>query len=325
MLVAVLVAGWLAACSANREARKSWNVTLASGSVGGAWSVIGEALVQMLRNAFPDSSFTMEPGQDGANAVPVERGDIQLAVLNAPLALGALQGSEPYQTKLSKIRAVTLLYSDAAFHFVIAKRTGLRSVAEVKEKHFPLRVAVNTRGSFMEVGGRAALEAHGITFEDLKRWGGAVYYFPMNTAFDMMKDHKLDAVTTAIPYPNSQVMEAAITTDLTLLPIAGQPLDSSNRRLGTESTTIPRNAYRFMDEDVSTFYNRTILITSADLPDDMIYGFTRAIHDQLGYLRKVHKVASRLTAESMPQVGGVPLHPGAARFYEERGLGVASR
>jgi len=75
-----------------------------------------------------------------------------------------------------------------------------------------------------------------------------------------------------------------------------------------------------MERDTPTFAGRVILIVHRDLPDDHVYAITRLLHDRLEQLRRAHRSLQSLTPAIMRQVGGVPLHPGAERFYREIGV-----
>lgn len=306
-----------AACQATDPA---WRLTIAGASVGGAWSAIGEALADELRRAIPGAVFTLEPGQDGANAALVAEGKVDLALVHSSLARAALQGQSPFSRPYPELTAIALIYPQAAFHFVVARRTGLRDIADIRTRRFPLRVGLNTRGSLMELATRTALEAYGLTYDDLRRFGGGVFYYPLNESYQMMADGRMDAVTTTLQIPSLQTVEASRSVELELLPLSEEAVAFCNARLGTEPFTIPRGTYPFQTDDVRTFAGRVILIARRTLREEQGYRIARIIHDRLDRLRRAHRALQSLTPAALPQVGGVPLHPGAARFYRDIGV-----
>jgi TRAP transporter TAXI family solute receptor len=319
-------AGWSLAVTALllaagcAQSDPGWQMTIAGASFGGAWSAISEAIANQLRREIPGSSFTHEPGQDGANAELVQQGRVQLALVHSTLARAALAGTLPFDHPQPNVRAVALLYHDAAYHFVVAERTGLDSIEAVKARRFPLRIGVHTRGSLMELASRTALEAYGLSYEDIRSHGGNVFYYPLNETYQMMGDGRMDAAATTLQIPSHQTVEASRGLALRLLPLTEEAIRFCNERLGTERTVIPKGTYPFQHEDVPTFAGRVILITSLQVPDDKVYRITRTLYEHLDELRRAHKSLAPLTLQRLPEVGGVPLHPGAERFYREAGV-----
>ena len=318
--LAVGVAAFAAVGCAQAQADGSMRMTLAGASPGGAWSAIGEAITDELRRGIPHGAFTLEPGQDGANAALVQTGKAELGLVHASIALAAISGTTPFDVPQPDVRAVMLLYADAPFHFVVDTRSGIRSLDEIGPKHVPLRISVNTRGSLMELATRTTLEAYGLSYQDLRDAGGDVLFYAFNTAYEAMQRGRLDAVSATVQVPSNQTLDASRLLDLDILSLSPEAIAFANARLGTESTTIPRSAYPFLTHDVHTFAGRVILITSARVPEAQVYEITKVLHARLNDLRRAHGSLKKLTPALLPQVGGVPLHPGAARFYRDIGV-----
>lgn len=316
IVLAPLLMAFLTLACAERD--HTLVITLAGGSIGGAWAAIGEAIGECIRRQVPGTAFSYEPGQDGANAALVGRRKVELGLVHNALARLARLGAEPFREKYPELRSIALFYTDSAFQFVIAKRTGIASLGEIKLKRYPLRIAVNTRGSLMELASRFALEAHGISYDDIEAWGGKVYYLPFGPAFELMKDGKLDAVSSTAQYPETHVVEASLTLDLELLPLSREAIEKCNSRLGTKSTVIPAGTYRFQRQDLDTLSGSLILIAHADFPEEQAYMVAQALYNNLDYLKRVHRALRNLTVKDLASAGDeIPLHRGAARFYSE--------
>lgn len=295
-------------------------MTLVGASPGGAWSAIGEAMSDELRRGIPGSSFTLEPGQDGANAALVQAGKVELGLVHSSIALAAIEGSPPFEAAQPDVRAVMLIYGDAPFHFVVDRRAGVSSFVEIRERRVPLRISVNTRGSLMELATRTVLSAYDLSYDDIGSYGGGILFYPFTASYDAMQRGRVDAIGATVQVPSSHAVDASRTLDLDILSLSPEVVEYANERLGTDPTIIPRDAYDFLNHDIVTFAGRVILVTSGDIPDDKIYRITRVLHDRLEQLRRAHRSLQALTPAAMPDVGGVPLHPGAARFYREIGV-----
>ena len=295
-------------------------MTVVGASPGGAWSAIGEAVTDELRRGIPGSAFTLEPGQDGANAALVQSGRVEMGLVHSSIALAALDGTSPFDEKNPDVRAITLLYADAPFHFVVDRRAGMESFGQLRDEGLPVRVSVNTRGSLMELATRTVLDEYGVTYQALREQGGAVYFYPFTASYEAMHRGRLDAIGATVQVPSGHAVEASRNLDLDILDLDPDIIERVNQRLGTDPDTIPSGSYPFLDHDVPTFAGRVILITSASVPDEQVYEITRVLHDRLEAVRRAHRSLTALTPETMPDVGGVPIHPGALRLYRDIGV-----
>lgn len=295
-------------------------VTILGGAVGGVWSVISEGVGEALRRSLPaGSSVTVEPGKDGPNSVMVAQNEAELAVTYSVTAYTALQGTEPFKEKYPKVRAVALLNPNSAFHFVV-KDAKFKTLDELKEKKYPLKISVNKQGSTMEVASKAVLNAYGITYEDIEKWGGKVYFLSTADTMGLIDNGQAEAHSIIGEYPVKAFVEGALKHKFSLLPIKPEVVEKVNQQLGTVPAEIPAGTYSFQPEAVPTLAASLMLITGADQPDDLVYNMTKALYEQLDYLKSVHATLKPLTAKDLPKTGNVPLHPGAEKFYREKGL-----
>lgn len=317
---AILACCGLALLISVNAARAESQITLAAASVGGAWSAIGQGIGECIKKLDKDVVFTLQPGADGANAIRVNNGQIDLGIVHGGIARAALAGGEPFQGPQPSVRAISVLYGRAMYHMAVLKKSGLTDIAQIKEKKHPFKVSMNTKGSFMEMIGRAVLGGYGITYDDINNWGGQVAFMSMNATFPLIQDGRLECMSNVIQIPSSHIKELSVTHELVLLPVKEEVQKKVAADLGTALDLIPKGTYSFMDKDVPTVSASVILIASSKMPEAMAYLVTKAIHDNLPYLSTVHQDIQNLTPELMAKVGDVPLHPGALKFYKEKGI-----
>lgn len=294
-------------------------ITLAGGSLAGGWSAITEGVANALRREMPGAAITHEVGMDGANAALVGSGRVQLGMLHSAMGQLALAGEYPYPNKLN-IRAISRVYADSALHFLVNEGTGLTSIDDIKQKRYPLRLSVMYRGSLMETSSKAMLEAYGISYADIESWGGRVYFRALAPSLELMQDGGLDGISLAVQFPETQINEASVLHQFRLLPISEQAIAAVNQKLGTYRSTIPAGTYRFATHDIPTFSDVCVLIAYGGLEEQEAYDITRALFRNLDYLHGVHRALAKLNPADMPGVNGLPLHPGAERFYREAGV-----
>ena len=107
--LALAFATGMPAATASAQANAPMKVTLAGGSVGGAWSVAGNAIGETLRREYPNTSFTYEPGREQSNILLVSQGRVQLGIAHAQLAGRAIAGGEPFKQPVTNLRAIAVI------------------------------------------------------------------------------------------------------------------------------------------------------------------------------------------------------------------------
>ena len=306
-------------CGQVLAAGKNYKITILGGSAGGVWSVITEGVAESIRRGIPDAQLTTEPGKDGPNQVMVSKNEVQFAVTYDATNYSAFKGMEPYKKSFPNLRTAAVLNPTGAFQFFIDEKTGIKSFKELAEKKYPLRVSANRQGTLMHLSGEKVLEAYGVTVENLLKWGGKVHYIPSSQALDLWDAGQLDAAQEVAQFPISSFLEHGQKHKLRLLSIDKEMLPELGQKLGMMPFTIPAKTYPFQTEDCVTLNTKLILLTSADLSDQIVYDVVKAINDNLDYLHKVHANLKELTPKIMANDVMVELHPGAAKYYKEIG------
>ena len=300
------------------QAAEKYNLSICGGSIGGAWAAIGEGVGEVIRRSFPGSNTAYEVGQEAANLALVSRGKIELGIAHAQLLKMGMEGVPPFKEKYDNLRALCVLYKEAVEHFIVRRDSGVESFEQLKEKQFPLKVNFNTKDSFMEIVGREVLAAYGITYDDLKKWGGNADFMSMGASLDLMRDGKIQAYSNVIQVPSSHVVDISTNVGLNLFGMSEGAQKTGNDKLGTYSTVIPKDKYNFLTADVPTVGATVVLFTNADLSDDAAYAVVKAIDENFEYFKSIHSSLKDLTLESLHDVAPAPLHPGAEKYFAEK-------
>lgn len=293
------------------------NLTIIGGSIGGAWAAIGEGVSEVIRRSYPKSTIAYEVGQEAPNVILVSTNKVQLGIAHSSFLKMAAEGSEPFPKKFENIRALAVLYGEAAEHFIINQKSGITSFEDIKDRKYPLKVNLNTKDSFMEIVGKKSMEVYGITYDDIKSWGGSVDFMSMGASIDLMRDGKIEAYSNVIQVPSSNVVDASSNLDLGLLSMSQEAIDKINAELGTYQSVISKDKYTFLKEDVQTVAAKVVLFTNAELPDDEAYAIVKSINDNLGYFTEIHSSLKGLDLKQLQDVSPVELHPGALKYYTE--------
>lgn len=295
-------------------------ITLAGGSVGGAWSAMGTAIGQTIQLQVPGSSFTYEPGVDAANLQLVADGKVQLGIAHAQMALRATKGEAPFKAKIGSLRAIALLDPEAVVQIVARKDSALTSLEQIAKDKKPVRIALNRRGTMMAIAGEQVFEAAGLSVKDVTSWGGRVEYVAFNDGLDMLKANQVDIVLNMLAFPSAQVDRASHDMSIKLLPVPDVTIGKLNTEAGTKGVTIPAKTYAFETVDVKTVTGFVVLYASDKMPDAEAETITKGLINHYEYLTKAYPSFARMGKKGLTDVGPIDLAPGAKKAYKDAGL-----
>jgi TRAP transporter TAXI family solute receptor len=134
-------------------------------------------------------------------------------------------------------------------------------------------------------------------------------------------DNKVDAIIYTVGHPNGSIQEATSTVEAKLVNVTGDAID----KLVSENpyyakAVIPGGLYKGNDADIETFGVKATFVTSATVPDDVVYTVVKAVFDNFDRFKGLHPAFATLKEEDMISAGlSAPLHPGAETYYRERG------
>lgn len=221
---------------------------------------------------------------------------------------GTMEGKEPAED----LRTIAALFQED-IHLVALKDSGINSVADLKGK----RVSLDEPGSGTYVDANLILEANGLSSDDVTAEalkGGA--------ASEALRNGKIDAFFVVAGYPTGSLVELASAADIKLVPIDGEGAKALADKYGFFSRSeIPAGTYEGVDATATVAVGAQ-WFTSAKEDEELIYQITKALwNDESRKLLDVgHAKGKTITLETALAGVGVPLHPGAERFYKEAGL-----
>jgi TRAP transporter TAXI family solute receptor len=301
----------------------SLTLTLGGASPGGFWSLLGNGIGNILQQSIPNTQYSYETSNGVRNVIDVASGKIPAGIAFNFEVKAGLNGDEPFPEKVPQSMALFTLYDNSPVQFIISKefadKYGITSMEDIAAKKPPIRVAVNQRGNLSEAVNRIALEAYGITYEDIKSWGGEVYYEPYKPASDMMKDNKVDWIGVPVFAPDGKFLELASSKEIQLLSINEKGQKMLNETLGLPSGVIKANTYEWQKEDIVTSNAGAVLLADPNMSNDVAYTITKTIVEKIDEYKTLHKNLKDLTPEAMANVAPATLHPGAELYFKEIG------
>ena len=312
----LLVVGLFTGCSGKKEeaaGEKSAGpvfVTIATGGSSGAYFALGGAISNQLNQKVEGiNSSVQSTGASAVNATLLGTEKVELAFAMNDVVSYAYTGTEVFQEKgkVENLRGIAALYPNFV-QLVTVEKTGIKEVSDLKGK----RVGVGAPGSGTEVNARQILKAYGITYDDIK-----ADYLSYAEAIEQMKNGAVDAAFLTSGLPNSTIMDLATTQDVKIVPIRKEAVENLAKEYPFyASEVIPAGTYD-NEEDVETAAVQTLLVTRADLSDDLVYNITKTIFENLDALRETHSAANSIKLESVRKGMPIPLHPGAEKYFNE--------
>ncbi|HXE28467.1 MAG TPA: TAXI family TRAP transporter solute-binding subunit [Stellaceae bacterium] len=270
------------------------------------------------------------------NVLAVGQGQIEAAFAQADVTTWAYRGDPPVITPsracrgappppqngvallakngpIRNLRVIAALYPEAV-HIVARIGSGIRALPDLKGKLVALGEA--SSGTLAEA--RLVLHAAALQECQLK-----AHYLRLSDASTLIENNKLDAFFLMAGAPVSAIVDAASMERVRLVPVSGKPRDALMRAYPfITATIIPGATYPGIDTETPTVAVPALFIVNAAVPDDLVYGITKALWQDATrrLLDNGHPAGKAIRFQNALQGVAIPLHPGAARYYTERGL-----
>ncbi|HAV73350.1 MAG TPA: C4-dicarboxylate ABC transporter, partial [Limnobacter sp.] len=214
-----------------------------------------------------------------------------------------------FKAPLNKLRGIAAIYPNYV-QIVASKSSGITSLDQLKGKG----LSVGAAKSGTELNARAILGAAGMSYKDL----GKTEYLPYAESVELMKNRQLDATLQSAGLGVASLKDLSASMEVSMVAVPPEVV----KKLGAPYVpgTIPAGTYQGQTKDVPTAAIVNFLITHSEVSDETAYQMTKLLWENLAALRSAHKAAEAIKFENALQGMPVPLHPGAEKFYREKGL-----
>lgn len=298
--------------AAGPSASLAQQVTLMTGPQGGVWVPLGGALKNLWEKAIPGLQITSTPGAGIANVIGVDAGKAQIGFANSSSTVDGLAGRPPYKQAVTKVCQLANVYPQY-FQVVALTSAKVQSFADIKGK----AVVTQPKGNTAELLTDAVLKLNGMNYQALAKISFQASY---TDAVSLMKDGHAQVFTLGTTSPASSVMDLASARDVDLVPVDDKTMDALKKENpGYNRLVIKAGTYPKQTRDVPAIGYLTHLVVACDLPEKAVYEMAKAMAANIPAMAAVNKSIAELTPKMMAADIGVPLHPGAARYYKEVG------
>ncbi|NJO24482.1 MAG: TAXI family TRAP transporter solute-binding subunit [Sphingomonadales bacterium] len=312
-LGAVAIAGSVVA-----HAQQSQQLSIATGGTGGVYYPLGGGFGSILGKTFPGMTATAQvTGGSVANLQLIGSGKADLCYSQVDAAWDAINGTGKFTSGKLPIRALVVMYPNH-MHVVTVEGTGINKIEDIKGK----RLSTGSPGSATEVYALRVIEAAGLNPDkDVTRERLGVA-----ESVNAIKDKKIEAFFWVGGLPTAGVTDLASTpnTQIKLLDISHLTA-KMNAKYGPlyAEAAIPAATYKGMKADNKNNTVWNIMAVNASTSDDLAYKLTKTMLEKRDELALVHKEALNIKTEwQTSNRAGIPWHPGALKYFKEKGIKV---
>jgi len=311
ILILSLAVVMLSAAGAGIAAEKK--LSISTGPIGGSWYPIGGAVATVVGKYSP---YTVDVTVGGGitNIERVNKGEADIGLGNACSVVDAYYAQNyPFEGTPRKNLANMLTFTSTTLQIAVRRDSGVKTIPDLKGKKF----AAGKKSYTQRILFDHLLKAYGMSFDDL----GGEFRGGFSDSATMVKDNHVAGMLVLTLVPAPVYTELAISTSIDIISL---PEDTLKKVLsynkGYIRKTVPANTYKGVDYPAESFGTLGSFIVRRDLSDETVYNMTKALVEHLTELGEVHASLKGLTPEMCVTDVGIPFHPGAEKYYREKGL-----
>jgi TRAP transporter TAXI family solute receptor len=293
-------------------------VTIGTGGVTGVYYPTGGAICRLVNKTRKEHGIRCSVESTGGsvyNLNTIAAGELDMGVAQSDWQYHAYNGTSKFEDKgpNKDLRAVFSVHPEP-FTVVARADSGIKDFMDLKGK----RVNIGNPGSGQRGTMEVVMKALGWTKDDFK----LASELKSAEQSKALCDNKIDAMVFTVGHPSGSIKEASTSCDSVLVSVTGPAIDKLVQDNDYYRTaTIPGGMYRGTDSDTKTFGVGATFVSSAKVPDEVIYNVVKAVFENFDDFKKLHPAFKVLKKEEMIKDGlSAPLHNGAVKYYKEAGL-----
>lgn len=293
-------------------------ITIGTGGVTGVYYPTGGAICRLVNKNRKEHGIRCSVESTGGsvyNLNTIRAGELDMGVAQSDWQFHAYNGTSKFKDVGANkdLRAVFSVHPEP-FTVVARAGSGIKDFNDLKGK----RVNIGNPGSGQRGTIEVLMKAKGWTVDDF----ALASELKASEQASALCDNKIDAMVYVVGHPSGAIKEATTSCDSVLVNVSDADVaklikDNSYYR----TATIPADMYRGNDAATETFGVGATFVSSANVPDKVVYEVVKAVFENFDTFRKLHPAFANLKKEQMVKDGlSAPLHPGAEKYYKEAGL-----
>ena len=288
-------------------------VNVLTGGTSGVYYPLGVTLSQIYGEVIADSKVQVQATKASAenlNLLQAGRGEIGFSLGDSVSDAWKGNADAGFAKPLDKLRAIASVYPNY-IQIVALADANVKSLADLKGK----RISVGAPRSGTELNARAILRAAGLSYNDFAK----VEYLPFGESVELMKNRQIDVTLQSAGLGVAALRDLSAAVKVNFVPIPAEVVGKVGDP-AYQAAKVPANTYEGQTADIDTVAINNLLVTHEKVSDDVAYQMTKGIFDNLERLGTSHSAARQIKLEKAAEGLPIPLHPGAEKFYREKGL-----
>jgi len=316
VLKAALLAGAATLLSAGAQAQGQKFVTIGTGGVTGVYYAVGGAICRLMnkdRKTHGIRCSVESTGGSAFNVNTIKGGELDFGLAQSDVQYNAVKGEGGFKgNAFPELRAVFSVHPEP-FTVLARKEANVTKFEELKGK----RVNVGNPGSGTRASMEELLAAYGWTMSDFS----LASELKADEHGPALCDNKIDAFFYGVGHPSANIQDPTTTCGAKLVSITGPAVDKLlAEKPYYAKATIPGGLYNNNPQPTETYGVLATIVTSAKTPDETVYQFVKATFENFNEFKSLHPAFANLDPAKMVKDGNsAPLHPGAERYYKEKG------
>lgn len=305
-----------AGAEGSTKASSSKFITIGTGGVTGTYYPTGGAICRMMKEKKAETGIRCSVESTGGsvyNVNTIAAGELDFGISQSDTAFQAYNGEGKFEGKpVKELRSVLAIYPEL-LALVVHKDAGIKSLADIKGK----RINIDVPGSGTRMTADGVLEAVGIQASDL----ALANELKSSEGPTLLKDRKVDGYFGMFGHPTANIKDAANSVGIDLVAIDGPEIDALVAKYPYYAKgNISGTFYKGVEKDVPSLGVKAVLVTRADIADDVVKAVTNAILENFDEFKESHPAYKTITKESLLDGLSVPQHPAAEAAFKAAGI-----
>lgn len=296
---------------ATAQAENPKFLSMLTGGTGGTYYPLGGAIAKIVSDETGIKTDALSSNASADNIIALNDGEAEIAFTQTDVAAYAIDGINNFKDqKIEGIQALGSLYPETV-QIITTEKSGIKTVNDLKGK----KVSVGAPGSGTYVSAEQILEVYGLNIKDIR-----AQHLDFGESVGGIQDGNIDAAFITAGTPTGAVEQLTATAKVNVLPVDGEEAKKLIDKYPFYGVDTIKEGTYGLANDVDSVAVLAMLVVQKDLPEDAVYNITKAIYENLDKI--AHAKAKEISLDKALDGIGFDLHPGAKKYYEEKGLEV---
>lgn len=292
--------------------------TLATFALGSGFYAYGVVMSQLFE-AQTGVAMTPLPQAGGlSNASLLQEGQADLGFVFTPAAVWAWEAEPPFEAPHDQLRGIAGGLDRYYLGEIVSSDAAIASLQDAVGEQAAIDLVVLRQGTMGELVAERLLAAHGVTYDDIRAWGGSVTFTEQEDMIARFADGRADLTIQPVTAGHPTFVELGLRAEVTYVPLPEEIAGQFTSEAGFAQTEIPAGTFQDQDEAVATVSWTTVLLTTTALPDEVAYQLAEVLYHNPGQLADGAAALGHFDPDQASSDANVPvpLHDGARAFYD---------